>query len=386
MGKRNKENSKVTIENGKDQKETTVKSDTANSSSSTTFRIITGSYEHNLLCVSLTLTGDLEVFHPIFHFTAHTQSIRCLAAAKRYLTSGSNDEHIRIYDLQKRKEIGTLLHHSGNITSLEFFEGKWLLSAAADGMIYIWRTKDWEVLGTLKGHKGAVNDFSIHPSGRVAISVGEDKTLRLWNLMTARKASVMKLLNVAIKVQWTLDGEYYVIGYDKKIEIYSVNSEKVYEKQLHSPLHHLDVVKVGEETYVGTSHDDGKIVFTAIKHLIDGEEDPESFALVGHGIRVKHFDVYFHEPNGKYYMASVSSDGKLVVWDLSVKDQVAVYNTGDRLNCCVIVPEDVEKYETMKKRATDSVEDTDVSESEPEQKKRPKKLRKTKAKVSIQMN
>ena len=39
--------------------------------------------------------------------------------AKRYLVTGSNDEHIRIYDLQKEK-LGTLLSHNGTITSLKF--------------------------------------------------------------------------------------------------------------------------------------------------------------------------------------------------------------------------------------------------------------------------
>lgn len=57
---------------------------------------------------------------PIFHFQAHSLSIKCLAVSRRYLVSGSNDEHIRIYDLQKRKELGTLLSHQGSITALQF--------------------------------------------------------------------------------------------------------------------------------------------------------------------------------------------------------------------------------------------------------------------------
>ena len=46
---------------------------------------------------------------------------------------------------------------------------------------------------TMKGHKGRVNGLSVHPTGKIAISVGKDKTLRLWNLMTGRKASATKL-------------------------------------------------------------------------------------------------------------------------------------------------------------------------------------------------
>jgi protein MAK11 len=50
------------------------------------------------------------------------------------------------------------------------------------------------------------------------------------------------------------------------------------------------------------------------------------------------------------YMVTISSDGKIVVWDLRVEvmDQVAVYSTGERLNVVSTVQESVEKASTMK--------------------------------------
>ena len=61
------------------------------------------------------------------------------------------------------------------------------------GTICIWRTKDWECLKILKGHKGRVNSLAIHPSGKIALSVSIDKTVHLWNLLTGQKANVNKL-------------------------------------------------------------------------------------------------------------------------------------------------------------------------------------------------
>lgn len=358
-----------------------------------TFRIITGSYEHNLLCVSVSLYPESPVFTPVFHFTPHTQSIRCLAQSKRYLTSGSNDEHIRIYDLQKRKELGTLLHHDGNITRLEFFDNKWLLSASDDGKICIWRTRDWEVLGELKGHKaGGINDLAIHPSGRIAISAGNDHTLRLWNLMTARKASVLKLgRDIAMKCRWSTDGTSFILGFDKKVIVYSAADSRPVGRTLKlvSPLQHMEIYVLKGTEYVVTSHSNGSIVFfpleelstpveesedenESVKELSTGSLPSNAFKLVGHGIRVKHFSFLDYEPTGVHYMSSVSSDGNLVIWDLEKRDQVAVYNTGDRLNCSIMVSEDVEKYEDMKKRIRvnedgiplSEAEDTDFSEVE----------------------
>lgn len=55
--------------------------------------------------------------------------------------------------MKKRKEYGSLGgHHSGDITDIKF-HGKYMLSASEDHTINLWRTKDWEYLKTLKGHK-----------------------------------------------------------------------------------------------------------------------------------------------------------------------------------------------------------------------------------------
>jgi len=99
----------------------------------------------------------------------------------------------RIYDLKKRKDLGSLVQHNGAITALQFYSKNHLLSASEDGTICIWRTRDWECMAMMKGHKGPVNGLCVHPTGKIAISVGKDRALRLWNLMTGRKASANKL-------------------------------------------------------------------------------------------------------------------------------------------------------------------------------------------------
>ena len=38
--------------------------------------------------------------------------------------------------------------------------------------------------------RGPVYSVSIHPTGKMAISVGKDKTLRIWDLMTGKCAYV----------------------------------------------------------------------------------------------------------------------------------------------------------------------------------------------------
>lgn len=89
----------------------------------------------------------------------------------------------------------TRLKHgfAGSITYLLFPSKSHLLSASEDGTLCLFRSRDWAVLRALKGHKGPVNCVAVHPSGKVALSVGKDRTLRMWDLMRGCGSASTKL-------------------------------------------------------------------------------------------------------------------------------------------------------------------------------------------------
>ncbi|KAL6937325.1 hypothetical protein ACO0RG_003830 [Hanseniaspora osmophila] len=381
------------------------------SSSRNQFRIIVGSYEHNILCVSLDLTNkNSPVFIPIFHFQAHSLSVKCLDSGKRYLVSGSNDEHIRIYDLQKRKELGTLLSHQGSITALKFSrsvaqqepeesaqqtgdskasvvklsekakkrsaDGKWLLSASDDQTITVWRVKDWEKFGVLKGHTKKINDLDIHSSNRIAISVSDDHSIRLWNLMSMKKSGVLKLRNYNQNgqfIRW-LGDQHFVVALNDKVLIYEISSAKVIKEieiENKKVIMHLEVCELDGEKYIVVGLNDGKVVFYDSNFLNnpsdenEGKESEEEddvkpeFTLLGHSNRIKDFKFYSNSFGN--YLVTVSSDGRIVVWDMASKEQVAVYDCAERLNCVTVIDENVEKFDSMKKR---DQEEADVNNGE----------------------
>ncbi|CEP62201.1 Mak11p LALA0_S04e10132g [Lachancea lanzarotensis] len=359
------------------------------------FRIVVGSYEHNILCLSVDLSSETPFFTPIFHFQAHALSVKCADISNRYLVSGSNDEHIRIYDLQKRKELGNLMSHQGSITALKFSRGaqsnenqsetegkparnsRWLLSSSEDNNLAVWRVKDWENFGTLKGHTARINDFDIHPSSKIAISVSEDHSIRLWNLMTLKKAGVLKLKKYnqnGQSVRWCgNDGEFFAVALLNKVLIYKTSTAKVHREidTGRSSIMHMEVEKIDDQEYIVVGQGNGSIALYATKELyaeVENEDEEEKeasapdFCMQGHSIRIKDFKFYSNEFG--HYLVSISSDGKIVVWDMASKEQVAVYDCGERLNCLALCDETIEKYETVKKRDADEVDLGEQSEPE----------------------
>lgn len=89
-----------------------------------------------------------------------------------------------MYQLEKRKEIGTLLQHDGSIGCLKFIPSskknrpsKWALSSGEDGKVVLWRVHDWAALLTIPAHKPSHTIhysplIAPHPSGKLYLSIG----------------------------------------------------------------------------------------------------------------------------------------------------------------------------------------------------------------------
>lgn len=184
------------------------------------FTVVAGSYERLLFGFNFERIED--GLQESFIYPAHISCIKAVAAKSKFLATGSSDEIIKIYNLKLKREVGVLDHHTGTITSLEFYQNTHLITASEDGTIGIVRTTDWELLKVLKGHHGKVSCISIHPSGKLLLSVGVDSTLRTWNLARGIMAQSVPLVEECTKVAWSKDGTLYALLFDKKVEIHSL--------------------------------------------------------------------------------------------------------------------------------------------------------------------
>uniref|UniRef100_A0A3B5A7U1 PAK1 interacting protein 1 n=1 Tax=Stegastes partitus TaxID=144197 RepID=A0A3B5A7U1_9TELE len=189
--------------------------------------LIAGSYEQ--IAFGYRVNTDEKEWTAKADFThhAHTASVSAVATSERFVVTGSKDETIQLYDMKKRIEHGALLHHDGTITCLEFSGSSHLLSGGEDGLLCVWSTKKWECLKSIKAHKGHVTSMSVHPSGKLALSVGTDKTLRTWNLITGRSAFIKNIKQNAHIVRWSPDGDKYVVVVNDNVNIYDLQTASV---------------------------------------------------------------------------------------------------------------------------------------------------------------
>ena len=266
-----------------------------------TIQIVIGTYEKVLHGVTATTTDkvlestdhvqDVE-FADTFLLSPHGAAIRCLAISplsssdtaksqKLILASGGSDQVVNLYHISaiaprrqvvkgppmptlsgnriaenpKNRELGSLQHHSAGVNALYFPTRSKLLSAADDNTIAVARTRDWTILSTIKapipkahgrpsgdtaplgGTPAGVNDFAIHPSMKLMVSVGKgEKCMRLWNLGTGKKAGVLNFEKDLLKgigegrwasgegrrVAWNSLGEEFVVSFERGCVVFGM--------------------------------------------------------------------------------------------------------------------------------------------------------------------
>ena len=266
-----------------------------------------------------------------FAYKCHQSCTKCLGVSssegKIYLASGGTDEIVKVYQLDKVKELGELFQHQDTILSLCFIGNKYLLSGGKDGQLILWRCKDWEIVSTLKGHKpGPVTSVAVHPSGKVALSTSNDNSLRMWNLETARSASRNRLEGFSRLdlVKFCPNGNYYgVVGDDRTVMLFSV--EDTSGKPLHSIQFDERVNALmftsNESLVIGLEH--GRVKTFTVE---DGKEQKK--LELECKARVRDLGFFIGEDGKNRHLVAGLSNGEIQIWNYEKKTCDTILHVG----------------------------------------------------------
>lgn len=328
---------------------------------------------------------------------------------KVLLATGSTDERINIYSLSAHppassslnrsadarllsslaprpiaenpgnRELGTLLHHGASVTRLRFPNRAKLLSAAEDSTVAVARTRDWAVLHSFRcpvpkpqgrpsgdtAARGAeprgVNDFAVHPSNRLMITVSKgERCMRLWNLETGKKARALNFDKGALveigegrwstgearRIVWAEDE--FAVGFDRDVLVYGMDCRVRCRvmRDARTKVHEICYVQTGAATkgnkeeegdeednsVLAVSTEDGRVLFfdTAAEGLeppAEGKTLPTARPVgqlggkeAGVTGRVKDFavlPVQGEDGSRVFFVVTAGSDGQVRLWRLA---------------------------------------------------------------------
>lgn len=185
----------------------------------------------------------------------------------------------------------------------------------------------------------------MHPSGKLALSLGADCALRTWNLVKGRQAYVVNLSSKSkdakslVGVRWALDGVRFVLFGGKYTEIWSIETGGIllsvtHENKIASCLWLSEV-----ELLVG--YEIGRLGMVSTENGTIDTKD-------AHKGRIKAMSLY------EDCIVTICSDGEFKVWSKLLVELVK-FDTGCRLTCVTIIPLlQVKKEEQLNELAIDT--------------------------------
>ena len=98
------------------------------------------------------------------------------------VVSGSDDETVRIWDVQSGQEVCKLEGHSGPVISVSFSPDGSQVVSGSYKTIRIWDVQSGQEVCKLEGHSDSVSSVSFSPDGSQVVSGSDDITVRIWDV------------------------------------------------------------------------------------------------------------------------------------------------------------------------------------------------------------
>jgi WD40 repeat protein len=132
--------------------------------------------------------------------------------------TASADHTCRIHAADSGRLLVKYEGHSRPVLAIAFLpDGQTIVSAGVDQSLQVWTADAGKPVRTLDNHVGPVNDVAVRPGAPadappVVASVGDDRTVRLWQPTTGRMVRFVRLPSKPLAVNWAPGGDRIWIG------------------------------------------------------------------------------------------------------------------------------------------------------------------------------
>jgi WD40 repeat protein len=104
-------------------------------------------YEKNVYGLELINENNEYKINPIFGPIQHMGAVNSIFVSGKYLVTGSTDELVRIFDWQKKREIGICNEHSSSVSSVVVISdpvssssSPSMITADVSGLVFLWKS------------------------------------------------------------------------------------------------------------------------------------------------------------------------------------------------------------------------------------------------------
>ena len=285
----------------------------------------------------------------------------------RFITYGSDDNHVRLWNIHSGELLKRFEGHTQPITSVAFSpDSKKLASSSEDKTIRLWDIDSKSLIRIFEGYNNTVNSIAFHPDGNILASSSNGGKIHLWQVHSAEliKKPFKWTSKYMRAIAFSPDGKILAAGAsDLKIRLWNVKNLKMYKPRLqctkYQQVTSLDFSP--DSKMLASGFSDGKVCIWNIqtKKLITQfyEHKPAAFISVtfradgrmlayslyesiylwetrneksrqlltvpdGHYVRAVKFNPHFNRQN---ILAYASSDGTVRLWDTHNNHLLSVF-------------------------------------------------------------
>ncbi|CAB02129.2 F-box/WD repeat-containing protein sel-10 [Caenorhabditis elegans] len=149
--------------------------------------------------------------------------ITCMQIHDDVLVTGSDDNTLKVWCIDKGEVMYTLVGHTGGVWTSQISQcGRYIVSGSTDRTVKVWSTVDGSLLHTLQGHTSTVRCMAM--AGSILVTGSRDTTLRVWDVESGRHLATLHGHHAAVRcVQF--DGTTVVSGgYDFTVKIWNAHT------------------------------------------------------------------------------------------------------------------------------------------------------------------
>ncbi|MBI4663006.1 MAG: AAA-like domain-containing protein [Verrucomicrobia bacterium] len=154
-------------------------------------------------------------------------NLSLLLACEAARVSGSDQAEDALQrTLMAQRQRAVLRGHDGPVNAAVFSpNGRFLVSAGADGVARVWDTNQRQTVTIFTNHMGSINSADFNADSQRVVTASDDQTARVWEARTGRELVAIKLETPVQSAKFSPDGEHIAtVSVDDTVRLWVVKT------------------------------------------------------------------------------------------------------------------------------------------------------------------